>query len=118
MRGEAPIASHLLYTQPGILHEPRKPTVEPTSICLAMGHSRRFDHVRDESGLPPIPDLLRDRNKLRSLMRSILEIFSLTRGGLLLKTEIGVGGCRHLPEGLIISSGDYGGAPGLVLSGV
>jgi hypothetical protein len=24
-----------------------------------MGHSRRFDHVRDESGLPPIPDLLR-----------------------------------------------------------
>ena len=25
----------------------------------ASGHSRRFDHVRDESGLPPIPDILR-----------------------------------------------------------
>ena len=34
MRGEAPIASHLLYTQPGILHE----TFDPTSICVAMGH--------------------------------------------------------------------------------
>ena len=45
MRGEAPIASHLLYTQPGILHEPRKltfePTFEPTSICVAMGPKRR-----------------------------------------------------------------------------
>src|SRR6267142_2660884 len=38
MRGEAPIASHLLYTQPGILHEPRKPIFERTSICGAMGH--------------------------------------------------------------------------------
>jgi hypothetical protein len=26
-------------------------------------HSRRFDHVRDESGLPSIPDLLRHHSK-------------------------------------------------------
>ncbi len=42
-----------------------------------VGHSRRFDHVRDESGLPPIPDLLRHRNKGDAyLMRPILKNFS------------------------------------------
>jgi hypothetical protein len=29
-----------------------------------LGHSRRFDHVREESDLPLTPDLLRHRNKL------------------------------------------------------
>jgi len=39
------------------------------------GQSRRFDHVRDESDLPQIPDILRHRNKLALVDGTILKIF-------------------------------------------
>jgi hypothetical protein len=42
----------------------------------ALGHSRRFDNVRDESGLPPTPDVLRYRNNPMLIDAGDFEIFS------------------------------------------
>src|SRR3954451_21037912 len=77
----------------------------------ALGQSRRSHRARGESGVHLTPDILRHR-KPALIDGTQFESFSLKRRGLFFKTEIGVGGCRHLPGGLIILSDDDGGATG------
>ena len=48
-----------------------------TDPDLRWGHSRRFDHVRDES---PVPDMLRHRNKATLIDGLILKVPEKLRG--------------------------------------